>query len=85
MFASGTRVALGALLALMGCKRNVEHKNVVLFVEDMNSFTSIYIRDVETGLEHVYNDCGPLHQGYNYLAAGDTVLIKTSPKETAPA
>lgn len=75
-------LALGALLALVGCKRSQEHKNVVMFVEDMNSFTSVYIRDVDTGVERVYQDCGPLHNGYNYLTAGDTVVIKTGPKET---
>ena len=74
-------VALGALLVLAGCKRNIVHTNVVLFVEKTNCTTSVYIHDIETGAERVYKDYGETQNMYRYLMTGDTVLVKTAKKE----
>ena len=74
-------LALGALVALVGCKRKIEHKNVVMFVEEDKSRTSIYIHDIETGTDRVYRDYCETENMYRYLKAGDTVSIKTAKRE----
>lgn len=73
--------ALSALLALVGCKRNVEHKNVVIFVDEDKCKTSIYIHDIKTGADRVYRDYCETENMYRYLVAGDTVSVRTGKKE----
>ena len=75
-------LALGALVALAGCKRKIEHKNVVMFVDEEKCGISIYIHDIETGADRVYRDYCDADNMHRYLKAGDTVSIKTAKTET---
>jgi len=74
-------LALGVLMTLAGCRRKIEHKNVVMFVDEDRCKISIYIHDIETGADRVFREYGDSECMFRYLKAGDTVLIKTAKNE----
>ena len=76
-------LALVPLMALVGCGKKYEHKNIFLGTAKDGAKRTILIRDVETGTERVFKadeywegrHVNTWHRNYDYLQPGDTVTV----------
>lgn len=72
-------LALVPLMALVGCGKKYEHKNIFLGTAKDGAKRTILIRDVETGTERIFikadDDYKDEHKNYDYLQPGDTVTV----------
>lgn len=76
-------LALVPLMALVGCGKKYEHKNIFLDMAKDGTKRTILIRDVETGTERIFNSdeysagrhIHTWYKNYDYLQPGDTVTI----------
>ena len=77
-------LALVPLMALVGCGKKYEHKNIFLGMVRDGTKRTILIRDVETGTERIFkaDEAGARrgnvwlwYKDYDYLQPGDTVTV----------